>query len=117
MSKLNSLMLYPTTNSVFYTTPVTISYASNVEPDLSTGNFFKMTLTGNCTIDNPTILGSGFYYFYVTVDGSGGHSLSFDTAWKKISGSYLNSAGAVNIITFMTFTGQSSIQYFINQRS
>lgn len=42
------------TFAVAVETPQTITFAASVTPDFSTGNYFRITLTGNVTINNPT---------------------------------------------------------------
>jgi hypothetical protein len=44
-----------------------------------------MTLTGNVTLKNPNNLKVGQAFgLYIVQDGTGGHTLSFDTQWLPI---------------------------------
>lgn len=114
---LNTNMINNELKTVFYGSAVTIPYAANITPVLTQGNVFKVTQTGNMVIDNPTIVNNGFYYLYVTLDGTGGYTLGFGDQWNLLgSGVYDNTANKVNIFSFMTFSGQAAIQYYINQR-
>jgi hypothetical protein len=72
----------PTRNQIDFGT-TTLTYASTVTPDLSTGNIFKITLTGNVTLANPSsIQAGGHYTFVITQDATGGRTISFGTVYK-----------------------------------
>lgn len=42
------------TSAASVQSPSTITYAASITPDCTTGNFFRVTLTGALTINNPT---------------------------------------------------------------
>jgi len=102
---------------VFYQSPRVIPYSTIVIPVLSSGNFFTTTMTGDLTLDNPTIVGNSVYYYYITMDGTGGYTFSLGSNWNLLSGNFINTAGTINILSFVTFAGQQEIQLFINQRT
>jgi len=116
-SLINPNMINPNLNKAFFGSAVAIPFAANITPDLSQGNIFTVTQTGNMTIGNPTVLDNGFYFLYVIVDATGSYTLGFDNEWNLLgSGSYFNTPNSVNIIEFMTFSGQTTVQYYIDQR-
>ena len=62
------------------TTESTITYAATIVPDASLSNAFKVTLTGNVTLDKPTSMISGQVLTIRFIqDGTGGRTLTFDT--------------------------------------
>lgn len=103
--------------SAFYQSPIVIPYATSISLDLSVGNFYTTTMTGNLTLENPTINGNAIYYYYITMDGTGGYTFSLGSNWNVISGIFDNTAGSVNILSFSSFLGQQELQVFINQRA
>lgn len=85
------------------TTPVTLTDAATVAVDAALSNVFTLTIGGNRTLGAPTNLVAGQpITFIVTQDGTGGHTLAYDSAYKFPLGEVptINSAiGAVSIIT------------------
>jgi hypothetical protein len=64
-------------------TPTALTFATTVTPDASTSNNFKLTLTGACTIANPTNLTEGMVLnFCVDQDATGGRVLTLGSAFK-----------------------------------
>jgi len=57
--------------------------AANIAVDASLGNLFTVTLTDDRTLDAPTNPTQGqMIVFRVTQDGSGGHTLAYDAAYR-----------------------------------
>jgi len=113
---LDTNMVANNIKTVFHQEPVIIPFASSITPDLSKGNIFKVTMTGDMTIANPTVVGNAFYYLYVNVDAAGGHTLSLGNNWLQLAGTFDSNALAVNILSFSTFSGVTELPLFINQR-
>lgn len=60
-----------------------LSDAANISVDAAISNKFTVTLTADRTLENPTNLSPGqFLLFRVEQDGTGGHSLSFDSKYN-----------------------------------
>jgi hypothetical protein len=55
--------------------------------NLSSGNNFQITLTGNTTLQNPTSLSSGQAGVITIIQGSSGNTMSFATGWQYPGGS------------------------------
>lgn len=89
--------------------------------DLSTNQVASVTLTAAATLSNPTNQVDGAVYILeVKQDGTGGKTLSFDTAYKWPGGnnaapSVTTSANKVDILTFISdgtnMFGVSSLNY------
>lgn len=63
--------------------PATLSYASSLTPDLSSGRAFLVTATGNFTLNAPTNLVAGAcFWIRLTQDGTGGRTITFDSAYR-----------------------------------
>lgn len=81
----------------------TLSDGVNISWNLTTSPRAKVTLGGDRTLDNPTNMVAGnFYFLRVIQDGTGGRLLSFGSAYKWTSGDapYLSpGANAVDIIS------------------
>jgi hypothetical protein len=83
--------------------PVTLTYAATVTPDLSTFLNATLTLTGNCTLANPTNAKAGQSGFIsITQGGTGSFTLAFGSAWKFSGGppTASTAAGAVDGISY-----------------
>ena len=66
----------------------TLTDQANISTPVSLGTVFDLTLTGDHQLDNPTAadLVSGFVYIWIIrQDGSGGHTLTFDTLFNFFS--------------------------------
>jgi len=66
---------------------VTIAYSTGIALNLSSGNNFQITLTGNTTLQNPTSLSSGQAGVITIIQGSSGNTMSFATGWQYPGGS------------------------------
>lgn len=103
-------------STAFYQTANAIPYATAVTPNLALGNIFTTTMTGDMTLNNVSPVGNSSYFYYITMDGTGGYTFALASNWNLISGAFDPTPNAVNILNFLTFVGQSGIQLFINQR-
>lgn len=89
-------------------TVVTANSSTAYTVDLTQGNVFNITLTGNCsfTFSNPPASGTaGSFTLILTQDGTGSRTATWPAAvsWSGGSAPTLNtSAGSVNILTFVT---------------
>ncbi len=65
-----------------YFPTATLTDAANISWDLDTAQVAKVTLTASRTLDNPTNMNDGATYILrVIQDGTGGHTLTYDTAY------------------------------------
>lgn len=84
-------------------TPTALTYAATVTPDASTSNNFKLTLTGNVTIANPTNLGDGMVLnLIIKQDGTGGHTITLGSKFKWPGGTvptWVTTANAINFVS------------------
>ena len=84
-------------------TPVALTDGANIATDASLSNVFTVTLGGNRTLDNPTNLVAGRTYVWViTQDGSGGHTLAYDSSFDFPGGTaptLSTGAGDVDLLT------------------
>ncbi len=92
-------------------TVVTANSSTSYTIDLTEGNVFDITLTGNCafTFANPPASGvAGSFTLYLTQDGTGGRTVTWPTAVKWPSGSeptILTEADDLNLFSFFTIDG------------
>lgn len=64
-------------------TPQALTYSATVTTDVSTGNLFQITLTGNLTLANPTNPVDGQRVMWqFTQDGTGGRTLTLGAAFN-----------------------------------
>ncbi|MBS3648618.1 hypothetical protein KEU06_08245 [Pseudaminobacter sp. 19-2017] len=86
---------------------VTIPYAASVAIDFATLINGTMTLTGNCTLANPTGTTNGQSGFIrIIQDATGGRTLSFGTSWKFENGvtpTLTTSASALNFLFYQVY--------------
>lgn len=56
---------------------VPLTFGSTISTNVTTGNVFTVTLTGNATLANPIGIQPGAHYTWIwTQDGAGGHTLT-----------------------------------------
>ncbi len=82
----------------------TLSYSSTLTLDLSTGNNYAVTLTGNATLANPSnpVAGQGGI-ITITQDGTGSRTLAYGTSWDFSNGTVptlTTTAGAVDVLAY-----------------
>ena len=83
--------------------PTILTYASTVTPDASTSNNFELTLTGACTVANPTNLVNGMVLnFCIDQDSTGGRVLTLGSLYKWPGGTaptWVTTASAKNFFS------------------
>ena len=91
-------------SSVLTPTITELIYSSNVTTDLSTGEIFTITLTGDLGLENPIngIPGRA-YTWWIRQDGSGNHAISLGNAFSiptsaTLPLSFSNSAGYMDML-------------------
>ena len=88
--------------------PVALAFGSTITPNLSSGNIFTVTLTGNATLANPSNLVAGQCgQVFVTQDATGSRTLSYGTQWKFPGGTaptLTTAAGATDVLSFCSWT-------------
>ena len=84
----------------------TITYASSITPNFNDSNKYKVTLTGNLTIANPSNLVEGQGgVIYLLNDSTAGHTLSWGTYFKfPITASHDTSPNTLNIYTYEVYS-------------
>lgn len=88
----------------------TLSAGSGIDWDVSTRQVAKLTLTSNSTFNAPTNVQEGaVYMLIVRQDGTGGHTLSFDSAFQfaDVDADINTEANSVTILTFVGDTGNT----------
>lgn len=98
---------------------VTVAYATGIALNLSTGNNFQITLTGNTTLQNPTNLVSGQAGVVTIIQGSSGNTMAFATGWQYPGGSgsvpsLTTTSGAIDLLVYYT-KDTSSVAYRLVQ--
>lgn len=84
--------------------PLTLTYAATVTPDFSTSNFFKLALTGNVILANPTNLEAGQQgIIEITQDATGSRTISFGAFWKFEAGIPVVLSTAPNAIDLLSY--------------
>jgi hypothetical protein len=82
----------------------TLTYASTLNLDMSAGNNYAVTLTGNATLANPTNLVAGQSgVIKLTQDGTGSRTLAYGSYWDFPAGAaptLTTTANAVDILVY-----------------
>ena len=82
----------------------TLSYSSTITLDMSTGNNYGVTLTGNATLANPSNLVAGQSgVIKITQDGTGARTLAYGSNWDFPAGAaptLTTTANAVDILVY-----------------
>ncbi len=88
--------------------PVTLTYAATVTPDVSTGNVFTITLTGNVVFANPANPVAGDPIdFTIVQDGTGSRTATWGTSYYWAGGGAPTlsvGAGAIDGVTCISIT-------------
>lgn len=91
-------------------------------PDLNDGNIFQLETSAgtglvsqSVAIASPENIRGGMAIVYVTIDETGGYSLTLAPDYKVIQGEFDTSPDVTNILYF-TFNGSSTIDVVIAQR-
>lgn len=92
-------------------TRVVSTYAASFTPDLSTGSYFVITLTGNITINAPANMRSGQDIIFEFIqDATGGRTVTWNGAWRQTWSDTGNTANRFSIIKFRSRGTGSAIQ-------
>jgi hypothetical protein len=82
---------------------------ATITPDFAVANNFSVTLGGNRTLANPSNLTAGQSgAIWVTQDGSGGRSVSYDSYWDFTGGTPPNMVTTANAVNCIVYAVQSS---------
>lgn len=93
----------------YLNTPDNLTDASTIAIDASLGNHFRVTLTGSHTLGNPTNPVDGQRILVeVTQDGSGAHTLTYDTKYNlgPVDGTIASGVGDVTHIGLVYNSGR-----------
>jgi hypothetical protein len=92
----------------FVATPDVITFVSSWTPDASTGNYFRMSLTGNLTLNNPTNLTDGQQLTFEFIqDATGSRTCTYSGSLYTFSstgvanGTLTTTASKRDFITFV----------------
>lgn len=82
-----------------------VPYSTGIQLDLSSGNNFEITLTGNTTLQNPTGTASGQAGIVTIIQGSSGNTMAFGNQWNYPGGSgstpsLTATSGAVDLLAY-----------------
>jgi hypothetical protein len=85
-------------------TPVTLTDATSIALDMSTGTNFVVSLAGNRTLQNPTnaVVGQTGH-IYVIQDGTGSRTLAFGDAYKFIGGTAPTMSTSINSVDLLVY--------------
>jgi len=86
----------------FGITPSAIGSAASATPDYQTRNLFTWTVSGTGNLVNPTNHTAGVRHMIATIDGTGAYTTTFGAVYNIVSGTWDDTAGAVNILTFVS---------------
>ena len=85
-------------------TPVTLTDATSIALDLSSGTNFLVTLGGNRTLQNPTNTALGQTgQIYVIQDGTGSRTLAFGDSFKFIGGTAPTMSTSINSVDLLVY--------------
>ena len=85
-------------------TPVTLTDATSIALDMSTGTNFVVSLAGNRTLQNPTNAVAGQTgHIYVIQDGTGSRTLAFGDAYKFIGGTAPTMSTSINSVDLLVY--------------
>lgn len=98
---------------------VVVPYATGISLNLSSGNNFQITLTGNTTLQNPTNIVSGQAGVITIIQGTASNTMAFSTGWQYPGGSgstptITATSGAVDLLVYYT-KDTSSVSYRLVQ--
>jgi len=103
----SALQLNATANLVVngqgYSPTLTLTDGATISWDTDLGQVATVTLGGNRTINYPSNLESGSFYALEIIQGTGGQTLSWNTAFKftgAVAPTLSTAAGAKDYITF-----------------
>ena len=86
-----------------------VSYASTITLDFRTANNFSTTLTGNTTFANPSNISAGQSgVIFITQDGTGSRTASFNSAFKFVGGTAPTLSTAASAVDRIDYVIKSS---------
>ena len=96
-----------------------VAYATGIQLDLSSGNNFQISLTGNTTLQNPTNIASGQAGAIYIIQASSGNTMAFGSYWNYPGGSgsvpsLTATSGATDLLVYYT-TSTTGIAYRLVQ--
>ena len=84
--------------------PVTITDATSIALDLSSGTNFLVSLAGNRTLQNPTNTALGQTgHIYVIQDGTGSRTLAFGDSFKFVGGTAPTMSTSINSVDLLVY--------------
>jgi hypothetical protein len=96
-----------------------ITYAATINPDFGAGINFKVTLTGNVILGDPSNKKAGWSgSIRVAQDGTGSRTISYHANWKPVGGIALTLstvANTIDYIDYMVADDGTSIVYSIRK--
>lgn len=105
----------PTVKNVAETTQ-TLSDGANIAWDMDSGGFATVTIAGDRQLSNPSHMRNGSsYILIVKQDGSGGHHLTYDTAYKWPGGTAPTVTAGINAVSILTFVSDGTSMYGVAQ--
>lgn len=106
-----------TLSAGFYTTPAALAIdTGTVTPVFAGRNVFTLAVTEAITLADPAVVpAGGMAVIYATQDATGGHGMTWGSAYRVAAGSWSTDANAVNIL-WLTFDGGAVIDVVIAQR-
>lgn len=85
-------------------TPVTLTDATSIALDLSSGTNFLVSLAGNRTLQNPTNTALGQTgHIYVIQDGTGSRTLAFGDSFKFVGGTAPTMSTSINSVDLLVY--------------
>lgn len=92
-------------NGQVYSPVVSLTDATSISLDLSTGNSFAVTLGGNRTLANPSNAVAGQVgYIYVYQDGTGSRTLSFGDSYRFAKGAAPVMTVSISAVDMLVFS-------------
>lgn len=92
-----------------------LSAGGQAEMDFEDSNIFTLAVPNfGITLANPTNKAPGRWYLFATAASGGSSSISFDTDYNVVSGSFDGTANTVNILELVS--DGTDIDVFISQR-
>ena len=86
-----------------------VSYGTTITLDFRTANNFSTTLTGNTTFANPSNISAGQSgVIFITQDGTGSRTASFNSAFKFVGGTAPTLSTAASAVDRIDYVIKSS---------
>jgi len=118
LSKINANLIEMPLAVGFHQVPDVLVDSASVTPDFTSNNFFTWTITQDAILNFPgTVPGAGVWHIFLKQDGSGGHTIAFDTGYNLIDGALDESAQAENILTIISDGSGTDLDVFTYQQT